>query len=306
MLRRTLVTTMAGLAAGGAAAATRPTTTATTTPARARASRAGVVETGDATLHVRDWGAGRPVVFLSAWGFSSDAWQYQMGPLSQQGLRCVTYDRRGHGRSSDPGRGYDFDTLADDLADVLAALDLRDAVLVGYSMGSGEAVRYLSRHGRGRVSRLLLLAPTTPFLPRAADNPDGVDPAVFAAGRAGMASDFPAALEAGFGRFIEHGASEPLKAWAKSLMLQCSLQALIDCQKAFSQTDFRPDVRRLDLPVLVIHGDADQSAPLALTSAKTVALAPGAQLKVYAGAPHGLVFTHTAQLNADIAAFAKT
>ncbi len=140
-------------------------------------------------------------------------------------------------------------------------------------MGAGEAVRYLSRHGRARVSRLLLLAPTTPYLTRTGDNPDGIDPAVFAAARATMARDFPAALDAGFGAFIDKGASDALKAWIKSLMLQCSLNALINCQRAFAETDFRAEVRRLELPVLVIQGDADRSAPLPITGRKTAALA---------------------------------
>jgi non-heme chloroperoxidase len=298
MLRRTMITTMAGAAAGAGAAEAAA-------PRRSGRRPAGTVDVGEASLHVRDWGEGRPVVFLSAWGFSSEAWQYQMVPLSQQGLRCVAYDRRGHGRSSDPGRGYDYCALADDLAGVLEALDLRDVVLVAYSMAAGEAVRYLTRHGRSRVARVLLLAPTTPFLMKTADNPDGVDPAAFAASRATMARDFPAALDAGFGTFIDQGASEPLKAWAKSLMLQCSLKALIDCQRAFAETDFRAELARLTLPVMVIQGDADRSAPLALTGRKTAALIRNSQLKVYPGAPHGLVFTHTERLNADLAAFAR-
>lgn len=301
MLRRTMMTTMAGIATGAGVAANAAGAAA---GPRVRDVRAETVQTPDGTLHVRDWGVGRPVVFLSAWSFPADAWQYQMIPM-QQAFRCVTYDRRGHGRSSDPGRGYDYDTLADDLAHVLEALDLRDVVLVTYSMGAGEAVRYLSRHGDARVSRLVLLAPTTPLLARTADNPDGVDPAMFAAATAAMAKDFPAALDAGFPTFIKDGASEALKAWTKSLMLQTSLNALIACRKAIFETDFRQDLKRLKLPLLVIQGDADLSAPLALTGRRTVALAPHGELKVYEGAPHGLVFTHTQRLNADIVAFAK-
>lgn len=293
MQRRQLL--IAGLAAAPAAAVAKP------------ASPARSVALAPPSLHIRDWGGrGRPIVFLSAWGFSADAWQYQMGPLAAQGFRCVTYDRRGHGRSSDPGRGYDIDTLADDLAAVLEAQDIRDAVLVAYSMGSGEAVRYLTRHGRGRVGKLLLLAPVTPFLTKTADNPEGVDPAAFERNRAIMQKDFPAALAAGFPTFIETGASEEIKAWAKSLMLDGSLHALIECNKTFSGTDFRPDLKRVAVPTLVIHGEADRSAPPALTGKRTAALIPGAELRMYAGAPHGLVFTHTERLNADIAAFAKT
>jgi len=264
----------------------------------------GRVDGADVSLYVRDWGSGSPILFLSAWGFPSDSWQYQMLPLHRQGFRCVAYDRRGHGRSTDPGGGYDYDTLADDLSHVLEALDLRDVTLVAYSMGSGEAVRYITRHGRGRIARILFLAPTTPFLLRTADNPQGVDAAALAAGRAGIAEDFPGGLSSGFDRFLDGGVSEELKGWAKTLMLQCSLKALTDCQEAMTSTDFRAELRNLRLPTLVIHGDSDRSAPPALTGLRTAALVPGAEFRSYAGAPHGLVFTHMARLAADIAAFA--
>lgn len=268
--------------------------------------RNGQVALRDTTLFVRDWGAGRPVLFLSSWGFSSDAWQYQMLPLCQQGFRCVAYDRRGHGRSSDPGGGYDYDTLAADLDGVLRKLDLRDVVLVAYSMSSGEAVRYLSRYGSRRVSRLILLAPTTPLLAKTADNPDGVDVDVLERTRAYIAKDLPGALAAGFGAFVEDGVSEDLKAWCKGLMMQCSLQALLDCQRAFTATDFRAELPRLTVPTLVLQGDADKSAPLELTGRKTAALVPRSRMVVYPGAPHGLVFTHTAKVNDDIVSFARS
>src|SRR3954447_5553769 len=150
----------------------------------ATATATGHVVTRDGVgLFCRDWGAGLPVVFLASWSLPSDSWGYQMAALAEAGLRCVAYDRRGHGRSADPGRGYDFDTLADDLADVMEVLDLSGATLVTFSAGAGEAVRYLTRHGRRRVARLALVAPTTPLLVRTADHPDGVDSAVFAAFR---------------------------------------------------------------------------------------------------------------------------
>lgn len=265
-----------------------------------------VIRAKDGTVLVhRDWGEGRPIVFLSAWSFCADAWQYQMSPLAQQGFRCVTFDRRGHGRTADPGRGYDMDTLADDVHAVLEALDLRDVVLVGYSMGSGEAVRYLSRHGSRRVAKLILLAPITPYLTRTADNPEGVPAAVFDANRATMMKDFPAALDAGFNTFMDQGASDGMKAWVKTIMLGASLNAVVACNRALTGTDFRPDVKALTVPTLIIHGDADRSALPALTAKRTAALAPKAELRMYEGAPHGLVFTHTERLNADIAVFAR-
>ncbi len=150
------------------------------------------IESGDGNrLFYKDWGSGKPVVFVAGWSVGSDMWEYQLAPLAKQGLRCIAYDRRGHGRSDQPGRGYDFDTLADDLSAVLERLDLRDVTLVGHSMGCGEIVRYLSRHGSSRVKRIALLGPTMPFLLKTADNPDGIEPAAFEAARAAMLQDRP-------------------------------------------------------------------------------------------------------------------
>jgi non-heme chloroperoxidase len=299
MNRRDIFISAMAASAVTAAAAPRPAVAAPKAPPVIRA------KDGTVLVH-RDWGQGRTIVFLSAWSFSADAWQYQMSPLSQQGFRCVTFDRRGHGRTADPGRGYDYDTLADDVHAVMEALDLRDVTLVGYSMGAGEAVRYLSRHGSKRVAKLLLLAPITPFLAKTADNPEGIDPAIFERNRVNTMKDFPGALDAGFPTFMDAGASEPMKAWVKSIMLGQSLNALMACNKAFTTTDFRPDVKAVSVPTLIIHGDADRSALPALTAKRTAALMPKAELRMYPGAPHGLVFTHTERLNTDIAAFARS
>ena len=293
-----------GLIAGGLSAARAEARQRE--PGASAGHRSGQLAVRGTSLFVRDWGVGRPIVFLSSWGFASDAWQYQMLPLCQQGFRCVAYDRRGHGRSSDPGGGYDYDTLAADLDGVMRKLDLRDVVLVAYSMSSGEAVRYLSRYGSRRVSRLILIAPTTPLLAKTADNPDGVDAAVLERTRRYIAKDLPGALAAGFGAFVEDGVSEDLKAWCKWLIMQCSLQALIDCQRAFTATDFRAELPRLTVPTLVLQGDADKSAPLELTGRKTAALVHNSRLVIYPGAPHGLVFTHTAKVNDDIVSFARS
>jgi len=299
MNRRQIFASAMAASAAAAVVAPRPV-------GAAPAKTPPVIRAKDGTVLVhRDWGQGRTILFLSAWSFCADAWQYQMSPLSQQGFRCVTFDRRGHGRTADPGRGYDIDTLADDVHAVIEALDLKDVILVGYSMGSGEAVRYLSRHGSGRVAKLILLAPITPYLTKAADNPEGVPAAVFEANRATMMKDFPAALDAGFATFMDQGASEPMKVWVKTIMLGASLNALVACNRTLTSTDFRPDVKALAIPTLILHGDADRSALPALTAKRTAALAPKAELRMYPGAPHGLVFTHTERLNADIAAFAK-
>jgi pimeloyl-ACP methyl ester carboxylesterase len=266
------------------------------------------VETADGTqLFYRDWGTGAPLVFISGWALTSDCWAYQMAPLSDSGLRCIAYDRRGHGRSSDPGRGFDYDTLADDLAAVLDALDLRNVTLVTHSMAGGEAVRYLSRHGSKRVARVALVAATLPFLTKTADNPDGIDPAVFENGRRNvLIRDFAKALRDNMRPFVVPETSQALLDWVAGLMLQCSMKALVDCHKAFSGTDFRPELAKLDVPTLIVHGDKDVSAPLAITGRKTAALLPSATVKIYEGAPHGLFLTHLERLNKDLQEFAAT
>ncbi|WNG39419.1 alpha/beta hydrolase [Archangium violaceum] len=258
-------------------------------------------------LFYKDWGTGRPVVFLSGWALCSDMWNYQMLPLSEQGLRCIAYDRRGHGRSGDPGRGYDYDTLADDLAAVLEALDLREVTLVGHSMSSGEMVRYLSRHGAGRIARLAFVAPAaTPFPLKTADNPEGIDASVFEYARNQlMLRDFPKWLADNARPFFTAETSLEMMEWIMSLMRQCSMKAVIECNRSGTTTDFRVELPRIRLPTLVIHGDKDVSAPLELTGRKTAQLIPGSRLKVYEGAPHGLFVTHMNRLNADLLAFAR-
>lgn len=265
------------------------------------------VETGDgASLFYKDWGTGKPVVFITGWALNSDGWQYQMIPLAAQGVRCVAYDRRGHGRSSQPGHGYDYDTLADDLLTVIEQLDLREVTLVGHSMASGEIVRYLSRHGAGRVARVALLAPTTPFLLNTKDNPDGVPKEIFDQQRAALCKDYPKYLTDIAPTFFPSDTSPETAQWVIRLALQCSLKAAIGCMSAFSETDFRSEMRKITVPTLIIHGDKDVSTPIDLTGRKSAQLIPGAQLKVYEGAPHGLMFSHTDRLNADLLAFIKS
>lgn len=260
------------------------------------------------SLFFRDWGEGEPVVFCAAWALSSIAWQYQMISVVDSGRRAVAYDRRGHGRSDDPGHGYDYDTLADDLARVLEHLDLRDVTLMAHSMGSGEAVRYLTRHRDGRVARLVLLAPTTPFLLKAPDNADGVDGELFAGRRDEWRRDF--------GRWILENeppyfgdrlpgceVSSLLRDWTKADMLSTTLQAAIEFQRAAVATDFRAELTRLSLPTLIVQGDADASAPLAITGARTGDLLPNCRLRVYENAPHGLYLTHRDRVNEDLLAF---
>ena len=264
-----------------------------------------VVEAHDGTqLFVRDWGTGAPVVFVASWSLPSDSWAYQMLALCEQGLRCVAYDRRGHGRSGDPGRGYDFDTLADDLAAVLEAVDLQDVTLVGFSMGGAEIVRYLTRHGRGRVARAVLIGTTTPMLARASDNPDGIDPAAFEAFCAGpLMQDFPRWIDENMVPFVTPDVSPGIRNWVRDMALRTSAQSARECNRAITSADFRGELPKIAIPTLVIHGDQDASSPLEITGRATAALVPGARLALYEGAPHGLFLTHRDRLNADLLAF---
>lgn len=257
-----------------------------------------MIETADGVrLFVRDWGAGEPVVFVSSWALSGEMWAYQALPLAQAGLRCISYDRRGHGRSDDPGRGYEFDTLADDLAALLDARDLRAVTLVGHSMGCGEIARYLARHGAGRVARVALLSPITPFLLQTADNPQGAPEAYFALHLARLADDAASYFTEGAARFFGEGATWPgpvplsaaLRDWAVQLILQTPPQVASACFRAYTSTDFRPDMAAFSVPTLIIHGDADQNAPLELTGRRTAQAIAGSELRVYQGAAHGLV-----------------
>jgi non-heme chloroperoxidase len=271
----------------------------------AAAAMSGFVHTADGTsLFYRDWGTGKPIVFVASWVMPSESWSYQMAALSEQGFRCVAYDRRGHGRSSDPGRGYDFDTLADDLAAVLEALDLHDVTLVGFSMGGAEIIRYVTRHGTARVGRLVSIAPTTPLMMRRPDNPQGFDEAVLEDLHRAFEQDFPQWVEENARPFVLPETSQATIEWVKSMALKTSLKAVIDCHRMLVREDFRAELKAIDLPVLVIQGDADISSPIDLTGRPTAELIPGARLEIYEGAPHGLFITHRERLNRDLAAFA--
>ena len=292
----------AALLTGAPALAIRPQ--ARTAPGR----RVGpYVETADGVqLFVRDWGNGPPLLFLSGWTLPSDVWGYEMTPLAEAGFRCVAYDRRGHGRSSDPGRGYDYDTLADDLGAVIDALDLRDVTVIAHSMAGGEVVRCLSRGDAQRIARIAFIGTTLPFLTKTDDNPDGIDAAVFEQTRRSVfAKDFPTVLQANLRPFLTPETSDAMVEWVRNLMLQCSLKAAIDCNKALASTDFRAELRALKTPTLFVHGDRDVSAPAPLTLRKASQLMPHAQTRVYEGAPHGLMLTHAAQLNRDLTAFVR-
>ncbi|HKE96301.1 MAG TPA: alpha/beta hydrolase [Povalibacter sp.] len=257
-------------------------------------------------LFCRDWGMGTPVVFVSSAGMTCDMWAYQVASLLPHGLRCIAFDRRGHGRSSDPGSGYDFDTLADDLAAIVTTLDLQNVTLVGHSMGCAEITRYLTRHGTARVARVAMLAPTMPFLLKTSDHPEGLDRRVFDAVRTQWLHDFPQWVADNTDPFFVPETSTAMKSWAAGLLLQTALQAQIQCSIAAMETDFRQELTRITVPALVLHGTKDVSAPLPLTGQRTARLIPGCQLKVYDGAPHGLFITHMQQVNADLLKFIQS
>ena len=266
------------------------------------------VETADGTsLFFRDWGKGKAVVFVAPWALHSDWWEYQTADLAGHGLRCIGYDRRGHGRSGQPGQGYDFDTLSDDLAALIEQLELRDIMLVGQSMGCGEVVRYLSRHGATRVARVVMVSTITPFLLKTEDNPDGVDKAALEAVRKTLSKDRPhpiaAAAPAFFGAPKNAVSTEIVEWWVRMMVDGCSLKTMLDLHRMFTETDFRPELRTISVPTLLIHGDNDASTPIDLTARKTVPLIRGCQLKVYESAAHGLPITHADRLNADLLAF---
>lgn len=262
------------------------------------------IKTADGTrLFVRDWGSGQPIVFLSGWTLSSDAWAYQMTPLSER-LRCIAIDRRAHGRSDDPGRGFDYDTLADDVAAVLDELDLTNVTLVAHSLGGSEAVRYLTRHGTRRVKRLLLLAPAGLPCRRQLEGNDGVPDEAIEQLADAVGHDFPGWIDANAAPYFMPDTPRAVADWTARDMTRTSLLATVALTRLQMTTDFRPELSRLDVPTLVIHGDADVSAPIDLTGRRVAAMVPGARLVVYEGAPHGLYFTHQQRLNEDIARFA--
>ena len=254
------------------------------------------------SLFYSEWGQGRPLLFLSSLGCSHDMWQYQFEAFAQAGYRCIGFDRRGHGRSDRPGTGYDFDTLSDDIGALVTALDLRELSLIAHSMAACELVRYVSRHGMHRLRSLVLLAPTTPRLL-------GGDEASAAASRAGFEAlwsqwrrDYPQWVEDNVAPFFVPETSRPMMRWGASL-LQASVPVAIACSQAMMQADLREEMRAIELPCLLIHGDRDRSVPMEISARPSAALLPDCRFMVYEGAPHGLMFTHMDRLHRDVLQF---
>lgn len=285
------------------AAGTVAAVAAATRPAQA-ASRPQVIRAKDGTmLFHRDWGEGRPVVFVSSWALTSEMWAYQVAHLADAGFRCIAFDRRGHGRSDIPAGGYDLDTLADDLAAVIDQVGAKQVDIVAHSMGGSETARYLARHGTAKVRRVALLAPAGPCLAQKADNPYGAPRAYFDARMAEWKADFPKWTRDNQAPFFTPTTSTAMQEWLIAQMLSTPTPVAIAAFRALVDGDVRGDLARNDRPTLILHGDKDASAPLEITGRRFAAGIRGAELKVYPGAPHGLFVTHMETVNRDLEAF---
>jgi non-heme chloroperoxidase len=269
------------------------------------------ITTRDGTeLYYKDWGEGQPVVFSHGWPLSADAFEDQMYFLARRGYRCVAHDRRGHGRSAQPLGGNDLDTYADDLAQLVEALDLKDAIHVGHSTGGGEVARYIGKYGTSRVAKAVLISAIPPLMLKTEANPAGTPVEAFDQIRAGVLADrssFWRELSLAFYGFNRTGAkvSEGLREsfWLQGIM--CGLPATYECVKAFSETDLTEDLKKIDVPTLILHGDDDQIVPIAASALLSSKIVKGAVLKVYPGAPHGMCSTHKDEVSADLLAFFK-
>src|ERR1700729_2948938 len=269
------------------------------------------ITTKDGTqIYFNEWGSGPPVVLSHGWPLSADAFEDQMFFLASRGYRCIAYDRRGHGRSSQPWNGYDYNTFADDLAALIETLDLKDAILVGHSMGGGEITRYIGRHGNKRVKKAVIIGGIPPVMLKSDKNPGGLPMSVFDGIRAGLVADrsqFYKDISLPFYGYnkpdakVSQGVRDSF--WRQGM--QSSIVTTYECVKAFSETDFTEDLKKIEVPTLIIHGDADQIVPIDDSANLSSKIVKNATLKVIPGAPHGLCTTHADQINALLLDFLK-
>jgi non-heme chloroperoxidase len=310
--RRKLLVQAAGVAAGAGMAAA----SAVAAPVKAAVGGAqhsvNSVTTKDGTqIHYKDWGSGPVVVFSHGWPLQADAWEDQMFFLASHGYRVVAHDRRGHGLSSQPWNGNDMDTYADDLATLMDTLDLKGATLVGHSTGGGEVVRYIGRHGTKRVAKAVLVGAIPPQMVKSAANPNGLPMSVFDGIRSGVLADrsqFFKDLTTPFYGYNRPGANPSQGVrdsfWAQGM--QCGIKNAYDCIKQFSETDFTEDLKKINVPTLIVHGSDDQIVPIDASAKATAKLVKNAKLLIYEGAPHGLPTTHKDKLNNDLLAFLQS
>lgn len=253
-------------------------------------------------LYYEDYGEGQPVILIHGWPLSGKMWEYQVEKVVEAGFRCITYDRRGFGQSDRPWDGYDYDTLAKDLNDIITKLGLVDAIIVGFSMGGGEVARYIGNYGTSKLAKAALISAVPPFMLKTDDNPDGLEKEVFEGFKKEIRNDRPGFL-AGFGKkFLNFEdntdkVTEDLANFYWGIACSASPKATIDCVDSFGLTDFREDLKKVDIPTLVVHGDADEIVPIEISGKKSADMIGQATYKVIEGAPHGLILTHTHEFN---------
>lgn len=308
MVAAALAVTVPALAAQQAPAAT-PAVGKT----NGKGKGSGMITVKDGTrIFYKDWGTGQPLVFHHGWPLSSDDWDAQLLFFLSQGFRVIAHDRRGHGRSTQTAAGNEMDTYAADVAELMAYLDIRNAVHIGHSTGGGEVARYVARHGRGRVAKAVLIGAVPPLMLRTANNPGGLPLEVFdglrkavADNRAQFYRDFPTGPFYGFNRPGAKVSEAVIDNWWRQGM-NGGIKAQYDCIKAFSETDFTEDLKKIEVPVLVMHGDDDQIVPIADSAELSIKLLKHGTLKVYKGYPHGMCTTHAEVINPDLLAFIRS